>query len=161
MLPVRIGAELHIVQPLRRGNGVNVAAGGPFRRRGENTSPGSPPGAGSNESEAASAAESATLCSSRRVICRSVSAAMRKAKSKAMTTKPMANGVMDPSSTRDRCLRGISVSTRCGHDVGVGSTKSDVWGMFGAEEEREPGQRHLRLDPRGDEGSCLSTGSGT
>src|SRR5699024_2899650 len=84
---------------------------------------------------------------------------MRNASSKAMTTKPMARGVIDPASDSWAGSSAIS-SGSCGDDIGVAGPQSDVWGMIGAEDEREAGQRHASLDPWCGEGSGVSTGSG-
>src|SRR5699024_6570687 len=92
-------------------------------------------------------------------MCRSVSAAMRNASSRAMTTKPMAKGVIDPASDSWAWSAVIS-SGSCGDNIGVAGPQSDVWGMGWAEDEREAGQRHASLDPCGDEGARVSTGSG-
>src|SRR5699024_12368839 len=92
-------------------------------------------------------------------MCRSVSAAMRNASSKAMTTKPMARGVIDPAS--DSWVGSSVISSgSCGDDIGVAGPQRGVWGMIGAGDEREAGQRHASLDPCGDEGAGGATGAG-
>src|SRR5699024_7821858 len=92
-------------------------------------------------------------------MCRSASAAMRNASSRAMTTKPMAKGVIDPASD-SWAWSSVILSGSCGDDIGVAGPQSDVWSMIGAEDERDAGQRHASLDPCGDEGARVSTGSG-